>query len=585
MKAAVLVALKDHPLLQARGDLDTAVYVALAKRSTSQPFFVSPLYLYFLRILDVSLLAARIVQIVLGSVAVVLIFDTARRWFGESAATISASLAILTGVITFYEVTVLQAALDPFLVALALWLLTIALDCGRPARLPLGVSPDGSSKSPAETAVDRRARRPLSIWFGLTGVALGLLAINRPNAALWMPVLVLGVLWLCSWRPAIILAVTFFVPIAPVAIRNYVVAHQLVIIASHGGLNFYIGNNAEADGTYHHVPGIRPTIAGQEEDAPRVAAAAMHGSAVTPEEASSFFYSQAWQWIRSNPGDALGLFIRKIAYTFNRTDLALNYSYSFFSSDVRSPLSLLFVGPWLLFPLGLAGAGRNLRDRRFAIWATFIPVYALSVAIFFVSSRYRLPLLIPMCITAGAMFVRPRIISWIALIGIAVCWNFGLDDGRAHERTNYVVYFIEQHRFDAANEWINATATMTRDPGTLYLRSALAFEATGARDRELAMFDAMASSPRTPEQSTEAARIVRAIGVADVKSDRGEEALRAFDAAHRLDPTDASDLLNIAVLQAQKGDFAAARENARAALALRPNYPQAEGLLNAIAGR
>jgi len=41
----VLFVLQDHPLLQPRGDLDTAVYVALAKQSVTQAFFVSPLYL------------------------------------------------------------------------------------------------------------------------------------------------------------------------------------------------------------------------------------------------------------------------------------------------------------------------------------------------------------------------------------------------------------------------------------------------------------------------------------------------------------------------------------------------------------
>jgi len=61
------------------------------------------------------------------------------------------------------------------------------------------------------------------------------------------------------------------------------------------------------------------------------------------------------------------------------------------------------------------GAARNLKNRQFAVWALFIPVYALSVAIFFVSSRYRLPLLIPMCITSGAMFVRPRVWHWIVV--------------------------------------------------------------------------------------------------------------------------------------------------------------------------
>ncbi len=492
--------------------MDTAVYVALAKQPAAQASFVSPLYLFFLRAVDVSLLEARIVQIILGSLAVLLIFDTAQRWFGDRAATVAAILAILTGVISFYEVTILQAALDPFLVALMLSLLTHALQTDDP------------------------------ILFTATGFAVGLFVLNRPNALLWVPVLALGALWLSGWRKAAALLIAFVLPIVPVTIRNYVDTHKVVLIAAHGGLNFYIGNNPDADGTYHHVPGIRPTIAGQQEDAQRV------------EARMGSFYHRGWEWIRSHPRDALLLFLRKMAYTFNQADLALNYSYAYFSRDVDSPLRLLIVGAWLLFPLGIVGAARNLRNRQFAVWATFIPVYAISVALFFVSSGYRLPLLIPMCITAGGMFVRPRVWHWIAaaVIAVGVCWNFGLDEGRAHERTNMIVYLIEQHRLDDAARLIAQTEAMTRDPATLHARSAAAY---------------------------------REAAIDLVQSNQPEKALAAFEAAHRFDPGDASNLLNIAVLQAQRGDTLAARENARAALRLRPDYPQAKGLLRALEGR
>ena len=46
----------------------------------------------------------------------------------------------------------------------------------------------------------------------------------------------------------------------PVAIRNYAVAGDWSPASSHGGLNFYIGNNANADGTYRPVPGITPDM-------------------------------------------------------------------------------------------------------------------------------------------------------------------------------------------------------------------------------------------------------------------------------------------------------------------------------------
>ena len=490
--------------------MDTAAYVSFALSSPpAKAYFVSPLYLYFLRAFGVSLLVARVAQIVLGSAAVVLIFDMTRRWFGDRAANIAASLAILTGVISFYEITILPAALDPFLIALTLSLLTYALQTRD------------------------------TIVVACTGIALGLFVLNRPNALLCVPAVVIALAWIRGWRAALMALTAFVVALAPFTIRNYVVAHQFVPIASHGGLNFYIGNNRDADGTYHHVEGIRPTIVGQDEDAPRVEA--QFGS----------FYARAFDWMRANPLRAGALFLRKLAYTFNRIELTLNYSYSYFVNDARSPLPLLVAGPLILFPLGIVGAVLNLRNRAFAAWWAFVPLYAISVALFFVSSRYRMPLLIPMCVTSAAMFIRPRWPAWAAavVLAIGVSWNFGLDDGRAHERTNMIVYLIEQYRFDDADKLIASTDAMTRDRKTLHDRSAEAY---------------------------------RAVAVASVRSNQADTALRGFEAAHALDPADASDLLNIAVLQAQHGDIDAARENARAALRLRPGYSQAEGLLQAL---
>ena len=81
------------------------------------------------------------------------------------------------------------------------------------------------------------------------------------------------------------------------------------------------------------------------------------------------------------------------------------------------------------------------------------------------------------------------------------------------------------------------------------------------------------------------AEAYKAVAIASVQSNQPDVALRAFDSARRLDPADASNYLNVAVLQAQGGDFADARVNAQTALRLHPGYEQAEGLLRAIDGR
>ncbi|HKC10998.1 MAG TPA: tetratricopeptide repeat protein [Vicinamibacteria bacterium] len=602
LKATVLIELGDHPLLQPTGVLDSAAYVRLAGQVVggdyglgSDVYYLSPFYVYFLASIFAlsagSLLVVKAVQVVLGALAVGLVFATSRRWQGERAAWIAGVLAAGTGVFTFNEVLILQSALDPLLTALALFLLSRALSTG--------------------------AGRD----FAATGAALGALALNRPNALAYAGVLVvlLGVRNRGrDWRRALALACGLAVPIAPVAVRNAVVAGDFVLISSHGGLNFYIGNNPDADGTYHRVPGITPSIEGQERDARLLAEKAV-GRRLRASEVSAYFYARAWDWIREHPGTALLQLCRKIAYVFNATDLSLNYSYAYYSRDEPTLLRFLVVGPWLLAPLGLWGLAvvwRRTPD--FPLWGSFVPVYALSVAAFFVSSRYRLPLLIPLCVGAGAAVDRllalvrerkPRaLLGHLAVLtGLTLFanWDFGLDDGRSQERTEMILFLVDHGRTEEAKALLAKTERAHPERGALYYRTASALrergETAAARDvlGKASPADAGASALALGglaldlEDAPLAQRFLREavarapssaearerLGLALALQGDGGAALLELGEACRLDPERASAHLNLAVVLAQAGRLADARAQAREALRLQPDYPQARGLL------
>jgi tetratricopeptide (TPR) repeat protein len=470
VRLIVLLQLQAHPLLQPRGDLDPGVYLDLARQVAAgdllaphRVFFVSPLYIYFLAgILALSggsIFAVQVVQVALGVACVGLIGLTARLWFGERGWGIAAALAALTGHFAFNEILILQSALDPFLTALGLWLLARAWLHG--------------------------GRR----MFFAAGVVLGLHVLNRPNMAAWA--LVAVVLTLAGpmvirvarpagsgWRraptgglaPALRLAGGLAVALAPVAAHNYAVARQVALVSSHGGLNFYIGNNAEADGTYHLVAGITPSIAGQDRDMRQVAERAK-GRTLSDVEASSWFYGQAWSWIRSRPGDAVRLFARKIVYVFNAADLPLNFSYAYYSRDEATLLRVLVIGPWLLLPLGLSGLwlGRPGGDPSGTAglawwrWAAFVPVYGVAVAVFFVAGRYRLPLLVALSVTSAgaalALWDRWRAARWaplvtgaglVAILAIPVNLDLGLDNGLSGERAEMILHDIDTGQDAAA---------------------------------------------------------------------------------------------------------------------------------------
>jgi len=510
VKAVVLAQLGGHPLLQPHGDLDTAAYVELARTvadkgplAVAQPFFLSPLYVFFLAGVfkaGGSLFTAKVVQILLGTLAVGLVHRTARQWYGARAAWLAAALAALTGLFTFQEVLTLQAALDPFLVASALYLVS---------RAQVG-------------------RRPWPLV--AAGASAGLLALNRPNALGYG--LAAGALIALSsrWQAAregtppvvrqpVARGATFlaglFLVLAPAALHNYAVSGDFVPIASHGGLNFYIGNNADADGKYRPVEGVTPSIVGQARDAARIAEADA-GRPLTPGEVSAYFYRRAWAWIGAHPGQALRLLAWKVALLLNRTEVPLNYSYAYYRWDERTLLRALAVGPWLLVPLGLVGLlVPSMRADRpgFWVWASFVPVYGFSVAAFFVTSRYRLPLLVPLCISAGGAVawgverlrerrLRPLVVPALAalILGVLVNWHLGLDDGRGGEQQRRAVWLVEQGSYDEARRYVAEIAAAHPRPVALRIRVGEAFANANQFDDAVGQFRAaLAIDPAGPE--------------------------------------------------------------------------------------
>jgi 4-amino-4-deoxy-L-arabinose transferase-like glycosyltransferase/Flp pilus assembly protein TadD len=451
LKLFVVLQLRDHPLLQPDVGLDTTAYAELARRVVAGDlalgpglYFISPLYIYFLAaglaVTD-SFTAVRVLQVLLGTASVGFVFLSARDWFGERPAWIAAGVATLTGLFTFYESLILQASLDGVLTSAAL------------------------------LSVTRGLTTKKNIWWTAAGIVFGLALLNRPNMAFGFAAIAAALLVTQRVRPLALIVAGLALGVAPVAIRNVVVSNQWSVSSSHGGLNFYIGNREAATGFFHPVPGITPNIKGQAEDARRVAEKAL-GRPQSDAETSSYFFGLAWTWIRQHPVDAASLFARKLGYTFSSHHVALPHSYPYYAYDAGTMLRFYAVGPWLLIPLGLVGlvflAPPAPRRRDYLIWAAFVPGYALGVAAFFVAERYRLPLLVPLCIGTGAAIdgavraVGSRRASTLAAPAIVFTalfvlsnWRLPLHDGRWEEGLRLAEHLVTIGRYDEAEQLIS----------------------------------------------------------------------------------------------------------------------------------
>jgi 4-amino-4-deoxy-L-arabinose transferase-like glycosyltransferase len=465
VKLLVLAQLQDHPLIQPDGGVDSAAYVRLARQVlggdiTLGPglYYLSPLYIYFLAAALAatdSYTAVRVVQAILGTAAVWCVFVTATLWFGRRAGWLAAALAAMTGVFAFYEILILQASLDAFLTAAALACLAFGLTSG-----VAGV--------PASNKANVAA-----------GILFGLQTLNRPNVVVAAAGVALALVLVRRWRAAACVVAGMALALAPVVARNVIVSRQFALSSSHGGLNFYIGNNAEATGQYGTVPGVRGNVEGQSEDTRKVAEQAA-GHPLTDAEVSNYFTNLALGWVRANPGRAAALFVRKLALVFNARHQWLDFSYPYYAYDTGAILRFMFVGPWLLVPLGFAGMATLIggstgssgsRGSGFSarlVWLSFIPFYAIGVAIFFVAERYRLPLFIPLCVCAGGAldelleaFQKPSPVLpphgsvWIAVAAAAVgvvvtAWPFPLNNGRYDERLAISKVLMNRRDYGAA---------------------------------------------------------------------------------------------------------------------------------------
>ena len=603
VKIVALAQLADHPLLQPRGVLDDAVYVKLAQRvaggrhrardptSTSSRPSTPTSSARSSGSAD-PIVAARTVQCLLGVAAVFLIGDTARRLVRRAsrldrgsrggadrpvhvqrdpaAAVVGGSVPVRPGAV----------GADP------------SPSAGQASRRRLGGAGVVGGRQPRA----RRDRLGPGLASFLAGTAFGLLVINRPNALAAVVLARDGLAGAPPVADAVVqlaaLALGLALVVAPVTVRNRVVAGEWALITSHGGLNFYIGNHAGANGTWTEVPGVAPSIEGQRRDVGRVASEAL-GRTASAAEASDYYYGLGWKWIREQPVPAARLWTRKLALTFNATDLALNYSFTYYARDESTILEALVVGPWLLVPLGLAGLGFGLvRPQRpdlraaFAAWAAFVPGYAASLVVFFVASRYRLPLLVALCGGTGALVDRTVSLvkggRWRALAPIAiavaslsaVAWlPLEPDTGRQFERGERIVQLIADGHGEEAARLLAETEARHPQRALLLYRAGRAWQERGEGEKALPLLErALAADPESMDIGFSLAEACRDAG-------RAQEALRAMEGVIRSNDADPGDVLRFAAESLARGDHAGAGRVAMLASAKWPESSTARDIL------
>jgi tetratricopeptide (TPR) repeat protein len=337
-------------------------------------FFKAPLYPYilavFYKIFGHNLFIPRILNIFFDTGSLVLLFLIGRTLFNRTVGLISLGIGAVSGILIYFSGEVLGTSLAVLLSLASLYCLLVS--------------------------GDRLLR-----WF-VSGILVSLAILVRPNFFLSVPLIVLYIViqrkpFIRRFSIGAVFLAGLAILISLTTIRNYVAGKDFVLVNYSGGVNFYIGNNAQSDGVSAVLPGY-----GNDWDEYSVAERET-GRDLKPSEVSRFWFRKGVQFIFRYPGKFFLLSVKKAWLVVNGKEISNNqniYRYAHRSIILRPLLfscgtrNIYFsFSTSLVFSFCIAGMILSMRRREGLILPLLIIVsFALSIVIFFVSSRYRMVL-------------------------------------------------------------------------------------------------------------------------------------------------------------------------------------------------
>jgi tetratricopeptide (TPR) repeat protein len=492
-----------------------------------QVFFRAPFYPYFLgaiyKLFGHNYFIPRLIQHLLGSFSVVLIYFLAKKLFNKKVAYLSAIFASIYWIFFYFEgELLLDSLLIPFGILLVLFLL---------------YSADSSRKS----------------GFFLAGLVAGLFAITRPNILIFIPIVLLWIFLFLKFdlKKKFIFTLFFlvglFLLIFPVTLRNYLVGKDFVLIASQGGINFYIGNNPEANG----LSAVLPPFGDDWEYTDAVNEVQKATDKIPkPSEVSNYYLKKGLNFIFDSPQKFLSLFIKKLYLFWNSYEPSNNQDIYFFKR-YSSLIHILPLGFWLISPLSLLGIFLCLKDwKRFFLPLSFIFSYTFSILLFFINSRFRLPVLPFLLIFASVAliqifeFIRDFSYKKIFLSLIFLLLSFFL--------ANSNLYHLQKENFAQAHFSL----------GNLFLRKG---ELQKAEEQYLLALEKNPSVRRAH------------LNLGYIYFNEGNYLLaeKEFSEEIKLYPQHEKAYNNLSTLYRFKGDYTKAREYAKKALQVKSYYLKA----------
>jgi tetratricopeptide (TPR) repeat protein len=539
-----------HLIVDEAGYDRWALAVAGGRLLGEHPFYQAPLYPYALgawyALFGHSLLAVRLVQAAGGLASVMLLYVVALRTFGRTAARVAALGAALYAPFLFYEGSILKESWAILLTNLLLLLLLQAADGAR------------------------------GRWLA-AGVTLGLLALLRENALLYLPVLLAWNLarragreggWRQRFRECGLLTAGMVAALLPAIGHNWAAGGGLLLTTYQGGSNFYIGNHPGAPGVYTPMRKGRETPRFEGADA-RAEAERRAGHPLSPAEVSRFWVRESLRFAVHEPLAFLALQGRKFALVWNAREVPDTWDIRFLEKLVPV-LRLPLVRFGWIAPLGLLGMGLRPLRRDTILLLLITATTVASVVAFYVFARYRLPLAPLVLLFAGHAVARglellrarqwrrlalgaALLIPLTAFVHLPLSWlSLAFTDEVGHQNLGFLL--LEDGDPRGAEEQFRTAVAINPDLGNAWLQLALvrqrlgdAAGAQGALEGLVRHAEARRAAGDEVFDPAQEAMAHREMGKQARQQGRREDAAREFGRAAALLPRQTADLVNMGI--------------------------------------
>ncbi|MDE0959566.1 MAG: tetratricopeptide repeat protein [Planctomycetota bacterium] len=470
----------------------------------------------------------KIFQCLLDSISALLILQITAMTAGRKAALLAAGLYAIASMPIFFCGQWLDTTLFTFLI-----LLTVSL-----ARNALA---DGH-------------------WSGWiqVGMVIGLASITRATGLpVALGLALLALLQPRRWTVGLLHSAALLgacaMTLMPIVTVNWKSGHDLVLISSNGGINFYIGNRSGDD---IGEDGLTSVAAGPRWN--RLLEKAAH--LPKPSQRSRLYYQLALEEMAADPLQWAGQMVRKGAALISAKDVPNNKNLVEETQRNRVLKILAWLpgasGPLVAMILvGLLIGRRGLSEEEWPVLVTML-MLLLTTWVFFIAGRYRVPILALGCIVAGrglatmglrwrSLWLYPGV--WLAVMAIpvpgrALVENYCIDPvaiGYVHEQRG--------EPQEAARWYLRS---LEQDPDDVRALHNLGHLAQEAGDLPLALERFRQATATRPQHSPS----WNSLGALLVPIDP-DQALTCFERAVSEDPRYSGAWINLGQLLESRGDL------------------------------